>query len=347
MKVRKNIRCLWFFTLVMSVSLGANIELRPSDHYDGSIFHNNPKTPRKSFFDYVQWRFTSNPSPQISLSFKGFYKPESNVSDNITISFIGHSSFLLQARGINVLTDPIWSERCSPVSFIGPKRLNPPGIRFEDLPKIDVVVISHNHYDHLDLPTLKKLWDRDKPIFVVPLKNKELLFSEGIGNIAELDWWQSLAFKNNVTISLVPARHWSGRGLFDRDETLWGGYVISFKEKNIFFAGDTGFGPHFEQIKERFGAFSVALLPIGAYLPIWFMKDNHLSPEEVIKVADILKARITIPMHFGTFALGDDGYSFTRMELEKLLKNNPHNTFKIMDVGDSWQQRSSTTTLTK
>lgn len=336
---------IWYFCLLLiSWTLDAN-QIEANDHYDGKIFKNNPFAPQKSFFDYVRWRFNSEVAPQTTINFKGPYKPENNLDDGIAVTFVGHSSFLLQARGVNILTDPMWSERCSPVSFMGPKRLHPPGIRFEDLPKIDVIVISHNHYDHLDIATLKKLWERDKPIFAVPLKNKELLLSEGIGNVAELDWWQALPFKNEVTINLVPAQHWSGRGIFDRNKTLWGGFVISFKERNVFFAGDTGYGPHFEKIKERFGAFTVALLPIGAYLPLWFMADNHLSPDDAIKAADILKARVTIPMHFGTFALGDDGYSHSRMRLEELLKNHPEHSFHIMDIGEHWQQKSTTTTF--
>lgn len=336
-----------FLMALTNNSFAEQETLKANDHFDGTLFHNNPSTTQKNFFDYLRWRFNSVSHPKLPTQVIKSYKPSTNQSENIAITFVGHSSFLLQARGVNILTDPIWSDRCSPVSFIGPKRRETPGIKFEDLPKIDAVLISHNHYDHMDLPTLKKLWDRDRPIFVVPLNNKKILSSEGIANVVELDWWQSIPFKNEIILYAVPAQHWSGRSLFDRNESLWAGFVLSFKDKNVFFAGDTGFGPHFQAIKERFGAFSLALLPIGAYLPLWFMAGNHLSPHDAIKAADIIKARLTIPMHFGTFALGDDGYFGARDELTELLKESPSNNFHIMAVGEHFQQQSSTTTMKK
>ncbi len=168
---------------------------------------------------------------------------------------------LLQANNMNVLTDPIWSLRCSPVSFIGPKRLFDAAVNFDDLPKIHIVVISHNHYDHMDLPTLKRLWEKDRPVFFVPLRNASTLKSAGISqiNIIEQDWWETSSMANGVKITATPARHWSGRYILDKNDALWSSFVITFGEKNVYFAGDTGFGPHFARIKERFKEFEIAL----------------------------------------------------------------------------------------
>jgi L-ascorbate metabolism protein UlaG (beta-lactamase superfamily) len=313
-----------------------------SDHYDGKVFRNNPSTKTKSFFDLLRWRFNSvTPIEEPSRVPKVSAKPASiNPERQIALTFVGHSTFLLQARGLNILTDPIWSKRCSPISFLGPARLQDPGITFDDLPKIDMVLLSHNHYDHMDLPTLKSLWLRDKPLFVVPLKNKATLSREGIGNTIELDWWESTTAKNKITITAVPAQHWSGRWILDRNDALWAGFVISFGDKRVFFTGDSGFGPHFAKIKEKFVSFDVALLPIGAYLPRWFMKDHHLSPGDAIRVADILGARKNVPMHFGTFSLGDDGFTKARSQLEQLILERGKNDFLILEAGEGWIEQA-------
>lgn len=309
-----------------------------SDHYDGTLFHNQIKTGSKSLLEVLKWRFSrTSPVEDVKHIIVTPTKPAArNSSSNILVTFVGHSTFLVQANNLNILTDPIWSERCSPVSFIGPKRLREPGIRFEDLPKIDVVVISHNHYDHMDVPTIVRLWQRDRPVFVVPLKNRETLNDAGITHVVEQDWWASTTFHGGLTVTAVPAQHWSSRWILDRNESLWAGFVLSFGEKNLYFAGDTGFGAHFSAIKERFGDFEVALIPIGAYLPLWFMKDHHLSPEDALKAAQIIKARHTIPMHYGTFSLGDDGFTLA----EKALRALPHTEgtkLTILNVGDTHQ----------
>ncbi len=332
-----------FFSIIISSLAHADMPriLPPSDHYDGKVFRNNPSTAKKSIFDLIRWRFSRTaPVEENFTPLKNSLKPAKiNISNDVSLSFVGHATFLLQANGLNVLTDPIWSDRCSPLSFLGPKRLQEPGIAFENLPKIDIVLISHNHYDHLDLPTLKRLWLRDRPTFIVPLKNKALLASEGITNIIELDWWESTQAKSDVKITAVPAQHWSGRWIIDRNEALWAGFVISFDKKNIFFAGDTGFGPHFIKIKEKFVTFELALIPIGAYLPLWFMREHHLSPSDAIVVADIMGALQNIPMHFGTFSLGDDGFTKARYELNQLMANNKKQNFLILEVGQAWKNK--------
>lgn len=314
-----------------------------SDHFDGKRFHNLQKTEAKSLWDLLKWRFQRTaPVEDLMPTAKVLETPKvKNETNDIALTWVGHATFLVQANGMNVLTDPIWSDRCSPVSFIGPKRVHEPGIRFEKLPPIHAVVISHNHYDHMDIDTLVKLWQRDRPVFIVPLKNRKTLASAGIGNIVEQDWWSSTALNNGLTITATPAHHWSGRWVIDRNEALWAGYVLRFGEKNVFFAGDTGFSPHFSAIKNRFGNFEIALLPIGAHLPRWFMKDSHLSPADALDAAAILDARHTIPMHFGTFALGDDGFTLAEKELRTLVAGRAIR-LNVLAVGETFQGNTPT-----
>jgi L-ascorbate metabolism protein UlaG (beta-lactamase superfamily) len=219
---------------------------------------------------------------------------------------VNHSTFLIQMDGVNILTDPIWSDRASPVSFSGPRRFHPPGITFDDLPRIDLVLVTHNHYDHLDIPTLKKIALRDNPAVVTTLGNRALLRTQGFTQVAELDWWQQMPVSDAVRITCVPAQHFSGRGLFDSYETLWAGFVLESAAGAVFFAGDTGLGPHFKQIAERFKKIRLALLPIGAFKPEWFMSFGHLSPAAAVQAHFILNAQTSVAMHFGTFPLADD-----------------------------------------
>lgn len=226
-------------------------------------------------------------------------------AENLTVTFINHATVLLQWQGINILTDPIWSERASPFSRAGPKRVHEPGIAFNDLPHIDLVLISHNHYDHLDLPTLQKLEKRDKPLFITGLGNRALLSANGISNAKELDWWQNLIYKQ-LSITFTPARHFSARWLWDRNETLFGSFVISAENEHVFFGGDTSYGPHFKDIQQKFGNVKLALLPIGAFEPRWFMQHNHQSPTEALQAHEDLKTRISIGIHYATFHLSDE-----------------------------------------
>ena len=207
--------------------------------------------------------------------------------------------------GVNVLTDPIWSERAAPL--VGSHRHRPPGIRFEDLPQIDVVLVSHDHHDHMDLSTLARLQRRDRPRIVVGLGNTAFLRGKGIGGGTDLDWWQSLDIAAGVSVTAVPARHMSGRGPFDQNKTLWCGFVLAGPSGSVYFAGDTGRGSHFAEIGRRFPSLTLALLPIGGFQPLWYMREQHLGPVDALEAFRALGAGTLIPMHFGTFVEGDDG----------------------------------------
>ncbi len=246
----------------------------------------------------------------------------------LRVTPVGHATFLVQMDGLNILFDPIWSERCSPISWAGPRRHKEPGIRFEDLPPIDVVLISHNHYDHLDLPTLERLAQRGTPRALAPLGNGELIREAGIPSVTELDWWESVPLSPEVTVTLVPARHFSARTLWDRNRTLWGGFVVSGPSGNLFHAGDTGYGPHFRQIAERFSPIKVALLPISPFRPQRDAQDFtaanfssvHMGPAEAVRAHLDLGAQTSIAGHFQVFHLGTDGFDDAVNELALTLK---------------------------
>ena len=234
-------------------------------------------------------------------------QPPPRSSESLRITFVNHATFLLQFEGINILTDPIWSNRASPVSWAGPRRHRPPGIRMSDVPPIDLVLLSHNHYDHLDLPTLRWLAREFRPTIYTGLKVGRLLASQGIGNVVELDWWQEAAARSDLWVTAVPAQHFSGRHPFDVNKTLWCGFVVQSNDLSIYFAGDTGGGPHIDQIAGRFPELDLALLPIGAFRPRWFMGEMHMSPHDAVEAHLRLGARVSVASHFGTFDLADDG----------------------------------------
>jgi N-acyl-phosphatidylethanolamine-hydrolysing phospholipase D len=222
-----------------------------------------------------------------------------------TVTWIGHSTLLVQMDGVTFLTDPIWSERASPFDFAGPKRLVPPGIRLADLPPIDFVVLSHAHYDHTDLATLTALAERDATRFFTPLGLGALLRDAGIKWVEELDWWDARPFER-VVVHCVPAQHWSARTPFDRDKTLWSGWVVTGPTRRFYFAGDTGYFPGFGDIGARLGPFPLAAVPIGAYEPAAMMRWMHMGPEEALQAARDLHAERAIGIHYGTFDLTDE-----------------------------------------
>ncbi len=300
------------------------------DNFDGSRFRNMRPGADGGFQRFVKWqldrqvgawsrRETAAPSGTPTPA-----PPPRRVGPGeLRITFVNHATMLIQQDELNLLTDPIWSKRASPVSFVGPSRYHPPGIAFDDLPPIDAVIISHNHYDHMDLPTLRRLQEKHQPRFFVGLGNKELFVDAGIGPVAELDWWSTVPLNTAVDLIGVPAQHFSNRGLFDRDATLWLGYVVKGPAGSTYFAGDTGAGPHFAEIKKRLGRPRAAILPIGAYRPEWFMERVHVSPLQAIEAHEALGAGTSIAMHFGTFSLGDDGMEEPVKALQAALAGKP------------------------
>jgi len=220
-----------------------------------------------------------------------------------SLTWVGHSTFLLQLGGLNLLTDPHFTGRASPLSFAGPARLAPPGLDFADLPAIDLVLVSHNHYDHLDEGSVRRI-AREHPQaqFVVPLGLAAWFRARGIERVSELDWWQSVQL-GEADVSAVPVQHFSGRGLHDRDATLWCGFVLQLAGRKVFFAGDSGYSRDFADIAERYAPLDLSLLPIGAYDPRWFMGPVHVDPAGAVRIHQDLRSRLSVAMHWGTFRL--------------------------------------------
>jgi L-ascorbate metabolism protein UlaG (beta-lactamase superfamily) len=327
-------------SLIVGYSLSApRYSGEVSDHFNGKTFFNRAGLRPGGFGTVLKWMLQREQGEWNNTKNAPVgEKPAARVHEGIRITFVNHSTFLIQADGLNILTDPIWSERSSPFSWAGPRRMRPPGIRFEDLPEIDAVVLSHNHYDHLDLPTLKKISQQYKPAIIAPLGVNALLKTEGIPGGIEADWWNEIKLSEAVTLAIVPAQHFSGRGLFDRNATLWGGYVLKTISGNLYFAGDTGYDKiTFQEIGKRYAPLRAALLPIGAYKPIWFMSPVHISPEEAVKVHLDLNTEISIAMHYGTFPLGDDGQNEPVKDLEQAMKryNIRQDQFLILKEGFS------------
>jgi L-ascorbate metabolism protein UlaG (beta-lactamase superfamily) len=302
-------------------------------HFDGKRFFNPDAPQARGFLDALRWKLTSQPEPSARfVSDVEQSKPPSCVEGNeLRVTLINHSTLLLQQSGSHVLTDPIWSDRSSPFRSIGPRRRREPGVRWEDLPRIDIVLLSHNHYDHLDLATLRRLADRAQSQFIVPAGVARSLRSRNIGPLHELDWGESLPLARTI-IHSVPALHFSARGIFDRNRTLWCGYVIEAAGRVVYFAGDTAFGGHFARIRERFGAPRLALLPIGAYEPRWFMSPVHMAPDEAVRAHEILAAKTSIAIHHGTFQLGDEGIDTPKKRLSACA---PGESFLVLGNGQS------------
>jgi L-ascorbate metabolism protein UlaG (beta-lactamase superfamily) len=285
-------------------------------HYDGQRFYNPDAPQAPGLLDALKWKLTSRPqsSPAFLADVEPSIPPGRIEGSALRATLINHSTVLLQQQGSNILTDPIWSERASPLSWAGPRRRRKPGVSWEHLPSIDTVLLSHNHYDHLDLATLRRLAARGESTFIVPAGVARLLRSQNIGPVHELDWGESLPLRD-CTIHCVPALHFASRGIFDRNKTLWCGYLIEYQDRRVYFAGDTAFGSHFAQIRETFGSPHLALLPIGAYEPRWFMSPVHMDPEEAVQAHKILAAKVSIAIHHGTFQLADEALDDPKKKL--------------------------------
>ena len=248
-----------------------------------------------------------DPDPSVFMRVQPSFVAPRAPASGLTLTWVGHSSLLLQLDGLNILTDPIWSERASPVRFAGPRRWVPPGIAFDELPPLDAVLLSHNHYDHLDDATVRRLTQaHPAAAWMVPLGLASFVGKRGARLVIELDWWQEHAIQS-LRIAATPALHFSARGFGDRGETLWCGFALrGASGRSVYFAGDTAFHPEFGRIGARYGPFDLALLPIGAYEPRWFMRYVHMNPEEAVEAFRAVHARAMVPIHWGTFKLTDE-----------------------------------------
>jgi L-ascorbate metabolism protein UlaG (beta-lactamase superfamily) len=306
-----------------------------SDHCDGQRFFNPSGGISKSFRDFLKWRFNGRRKrwPRW-VENNGRPAPRARTSENdLVLTFVNHVTFLIQTNGLNFLTDPVYCQRASPSQRIGPKRVRAPGLPFDSLPQIDAVLVSHNHYDHMDVETLRRLEERFQPLFLTPLGNKRTL--GGVARVTECDWWQNIEPWPGTKLHTVPAQHWSGRGLYDRNQALWGGFVIETPRKKIYFAGDTGYGPLFKEIHSHFGTVDVALLPIGAYEPRWFMREQHMNPEDAVLAHLDLRPRLSVGTHFGTFQLTDEGIDDPLKDLAVALSKHRVENFTTMEFGET------------
>lgn len=301
----------------------------PKSHHTHNGFRNVYTSDDKSFLDFLKWRwqrfFKDIPGPE-TYQFevvKNNPKFIHSEDDQTTLTWIGHATVLLQLDGKNILTDPLFSQRTSPVQWAGPKRLVPPGVLMENLPPIHMVLISHDHYDALDEGSVMNLFQRpggEDTVFFVPLGLKQWFNKRGITKVFEMDWWENTQMEN-FSITAVPVQHWSKRSLFSKNRTLWAGWVLEVPDFRFFFAGDSGYCPHFKQIGEKFGKIDLAAIPIGAYEPRWFMSKYHISPEESIRVHQDINAEKSVGIHWGTFILTDEPLDEPPKRLAKAAEN--------------------------
>lgn len=335
--------------LSAAIALAACTPLPPMDlakpHHTAEGFRNNYPSglARGSFWKWQleRWRKGLPKTPAEGWHFPAAHPDAAWLKANRSepaLTWIGHATFLVQAGGLNILTDPHLTERASPLAFAGPKRVMPPALSFHDLPHIDVVLVSHNHYDHLDEATVKRLAHQagGPPRYYVPMGLKAWFAGKGIHEVTELDWWQS-ADQGALRITLAPVQHWSARSLWDRNHTLWGGWRFDAPEASFFFAGDTGYSEDFRDIRAKLGPVDWALLPIGAYEPRWFMSVMHINPEEAVKIHRDLEAGHSIAMHWGTFVLTDEPLDEPPRKLAEALRHAgiPPERFRVMRHGET------------
>jgi L-ascorbate metabolism protein UlaG (beta-lactamase superfamily) len=312
-----------------------SISVSVSDHFDGRRFFNPNGANGQPFWRVPSLLLTPRTRWPSEVPVEPRRPPAPGPGETV-VTFIGHATLLIQAAGTNLLIDPMYSERASPVSFAGPRRARAPGVRFDDLPPISLVLLSHNHYDHCDLGTLTLLEQRSHPPAVTPLGNGRLLRKAGFRRVEERDWWET-ANTAPLPITVTPAQHFSARGPLDRNRALWGGFLIEAGGLRILHAGDSGYGPHFREIAARLGPIDLALLPIGAYEPRWFMKDIHMNPAEAVQAHLDLAAGQSIGMHYGTFQLTPEGIDEPVRDLAKALRERgvPAERFRTLEVGES------------
>ncbi|MGH7276683.1 MAG: MBL fold metallo-hydrolase [Candidatus Rokuibacteriota bacterium] len=283
----------------------------PAHHRERGFANTNPDFARPPFWTRLtffvgrMWSTTFAPKtaslPRVANDGRALRENQGEP----TVTWVGHSTLLVQLEGVNILTDPQWSNRASPVAFAGPKRVSAPGLAFEDLPPIHLVLISHDHYDHLDVATVSRLAAAHRPRFLVPLGLKAWLADRGIADVEELDWWQSAAVRG-LTLTCVPAQHFAQRTLWDGNRRLWSGWTLAGREKRLFFAGDTGYYDVFRELGARLGPFDLAAISIGSYVPPAIMRMTHTTPEESLRLFADVRAKAFLAIHWGTFDLADE-----------------------------------------
>jgi L-ascorbate metabolism protein UlaG (beta-lactamase superfamily) len=298
-----------------------------SDHFDGTRFFDPDGSPPKSLSEVLRWQFGPDrkraPWPDWAPSPYADTPPPRVSGDKVRLSFVGHASWLIQTAGLNILIDPVWSDRASPISFAGPKRHNAPGIAFDALPHIDIVLVSHGHYDHLDVATLSKLAATFSPRVITPLGNDAAMRAADAAIRAEaFDWHDRIELGNGLVLTLVPTRHWSARGLFDRNKALWASFVLETPAGKLYIVCDSGYGDgrHFRGVAEAHGPLRLAILPIGAYEPRWFMRDQHMNPADAVKALADCGATQALAHHHGTFQLTDEAIDAPVIALGEALE---------------------------
>ncbi len=345
-------------TLLLAACGTPTYQGAPSANFDGTRFFNPDRPQTNTFGTFLKWRLGLGEHTSTRATWPiyaaprgtgegGFApKPAARVEGNrLVVTAIGHASFLLQTQGLNVLLDPVMAERASPVSFAGPKRITPPGLRLEDLPPIDAILISHNHYDHLCLETLEKLVKAYNPTLVVPLNNAPtILATVPTARVIEKDWGQSVALSPALKVTLEPMQHWSARTNADRRKALWAAMVLQTPGGDIYWVGDSGYGlgdkagVWFAEAGQKYPNLRLAILPIGAYEPRWFMQYSHMNPAEAVSAFQKTKARYAIGHHFGVFQLTDEPWQQPVDDLAQALKaaKIPPQTFQALWPGQVW-----------
>jgi L-ascorbate metabolism protein UlaG (beta-lactamase superfamily) len=303
------------------------------------VFRNLEGGAGRTLLDVLRWRWTGEPArwPAWVENRARPALPGRLEAGEVGLTFINHITFLIQLPGLNVLTDPVYSERVSPLTSLGPARVRDPGLPFRQLPPIHLVLVTHNHYDHLDLATLVRLERAHRPLVLTGLGNRAFLTQFGMRNVRELDWWESVDV-GGTSVSFTPAQHWSGRGgRRTRNRTLWGGFHLRAAATGVFFAGDTGLGRHFREIREQLGRPDIALLPIGAYEPRWFMAPQHMSPDDAVRAHIDLGAQVSVGTHFGCFRLTDEGIDdpVTELAAARARHGLAADSFQVLETGET------------
>jgi L-ascorbate metabolism protein UlaG (beta-lactamase superfamily) len=314
-----------------------------SDHFDGQrFFHPGLPASDKTILDLLRWKIlgTRTAWPK-SVPARSGLRPPAHV-EALLVTAIGHASLLIQVAGSNILLDPVWAQRASPFTRTGPLRHNPPAVALADLPPIDTVLLTHNHYDHMDLSTIKHLWDVHRPAILSPLGNDTVIRSVvAQAEVNTGDWWDSFLLPHGIRATIVPAYHWSSRGLGDRRMALWGGFVLETPVGIIYCAGDTAYrdGKIFRQIRERFSPLALAILPIGAYAPRWFMQTQHIDPEETVQIALDCGAQQVLGIHWNTFSLTDEPYGEPEERFNAAVQSASLDRTRMLALhpGDTWQ----------